>query len=185
MTNWLDIVIIVLIFYSAVTGWRRGLVRQFFDLTAVFASYFVAVRYGGEFIAWFGQYVPLTRWLPAWFATPLPGGFVLGEVIVRLLGFTVLFFATRLLFRLVAGLLHGIFSLPVLGTVNGLTGMILGLVKGLLLALILVAVLSLVSTPFWQQTLEESVTATSINYWWPIVYQQMTDYLLRDLLNTV
>ena len=156
-----------------------------FDVAAVFVSYFVALRYGGEFIVWFGQYVPLTRWLPAWFITPLPGGFVLGEVIVRLLGFTVLFFAARVLFRLVAGLLHGFFSLPVLGTVNGLTGMMLGLVKGFLLAFILVAVLSLLSTPFWQQTLEDSIAATSINYWWPVIYQQMTDYLIKDLLNTV
>ncbi len=104
---------------------------------------------------------------------------------MRLLGFSIIYFAARLFFGVLSSLLHGIFSLPVLGTVNCFAGMILGTAKGLLLTLIMIAALSFVSVPLLQQAMEESVAATYFNYWWPVVYQQMTDYLLRDLFNAV
>jgi uncharacterized membrane protein required for colicin V production len=181
MINWLDILLLVLIFYSAGSGWRRGLIRQLFDIAGIFAAYFVALRHGAAFMEWLGNYVPINQWLPAWFSTPLPGGFILGDVLVRLLGFIVLFGIVRALVQVFAAIFHGIFSLPLLGTVNGLGGLVLGGLKGLLLAVILVAVLSLVGTAYWRVTLEESVVAESILYWLPIAYEQMLEILLSDL----
>ncbi|MBS4023554.1 MAG: CvpA family protein [Dethiobacter sp.] len=182
MINWLDIVLLVLIFYSAVSGWRRGLVRQLFDIAGIFIAYFVALRYSVAFMDWLSQYLPFQNWLPAWFTTQLPIGFILGDVLVRLLGFVLLFFIVRALIKVFSEIVHGIFSLPLLGTVNGLGGLAVGSLKGILLAIILVAVLKLVGTAFWRTALENSVVATSILDWLlPAVYEQMQNILLTDL----
>ncbi|MBS4008919.1 MAG: CvpA family protein [Clostridium sp.] len=180
MNNWLDIVIIVILLFSAIMGWRRGLVRQFFDVAAVLAAYFVALRYGSQFIILLDSYLPFFRFLPAWINNPTPFGFVLGDLLLRLLGFALLFFLVRLFFRLLAGMAHSFFSLPVLGTVNALGGLGLGLLKGILFALILVAVVNLIGTPFWEKALQNSLAASHIIDAWPVVYQQMLHFLMRE-----
>ena len=181
MINWLDIALIFILILSATIGWSRGLIRQSFDLLAIFASYFVALRYGNDFVTWLSNYLPLVGWLPAWLSQPTLLGFAVGDILARLIGFFLLFFAVRLLFKLVGGLLHGIFSLPVLGTVNGLGGLLFGFLKGFLLVLIFVGAANLISTPYWQRTLTESSVASSILKIVPVVYRQMMEFLLKDL----
>ncbi|MBS3901062.1 MAG: CvpA family protein [Dethiobacter sp.] len=180
MSNWLDILIIFILLFSAIMGWRRGLVRQFFDVAAVFASYLVALRYGSQFVLLLDSYLPFFRLLPAWVNNPTPFGLVLGDILLRLFGFALLFFLVRMFFRLLAGMAHSFFSLPVLGTVNALGGLGLGLLKGMLFALILVAVANLIATPFWEKALENSVAASHIMDIWPVVYQQMLHFLMRE-----
>lgn len=185
MINWLDILFIAILFFSAAMGWRRGLVRQVFDLAAVVAAYVAALRFGSDFVLWLDQYLPLTRWFPTWFDAPVPPGFAVGSVVIRLLGFFLLFVFVRLLCKVAGTLMHGIFSLPVLGTVNCLGGLALGAVKGLLLGLILLGAVMLLSTAFWQQTLAESVVAQTFVPLWPVIYEQMRNFLLQDLLAAV
>ncbi|MBS3948121.1 MAG: CvpA family protein [Dethiobacter sp.] len=185
MISWLDVGLAVLVFYSAAAGWGRGLVRQFFDVAGVLAAYFVALNHSDFLLAWLGRYLPLTDWLPSWLDTPLPGGLVLGDVIASIISFVLLFLAVRLFFKALAGVLHGFFSLPLLGTFNGFGGLVLGSVKGIFLALVVVAILSLFPTPFWQRALEQSMAATSILYWLPIVYEQLAEVLLKVPVPTV
>jgi uncharacterized membrane protein required for colicin V production len=185
MINWLDTVLAVLVFYSAAAGWRRGLIRQLFDVAGVIAAYFIALSYSDSLLPWVERYIPLSRWLPSWFTAPLPGGLVLGEVLASLAAFVLLFFAVRLLLSALAGILHSFFSLPLLGTANGLGGLLLGGLKGLLLALVAVGILSLLATPFWRRTLEESVAATAMLQWLPYVYEQLTEVLLQGKIPAV
>ncbi len=185
MINWLDVLLLAIVFYSAVAGFRRGLVRQFFDVAGILVSYYVALRYSRAFVTWLSLFVPIDRWLPEWFGTTLPGGFVLGDVLVWIAGFMLLFFAARMLAMALGSVLHGIFSLPLLGTVNCLGGLTLGLLKGILLTVMLVAVLKLLGTPFWLKTLEESVVAGMVTDILPLVYNQMLDFLLKDLAGAV
>lgn len=181
MISWLDIVLIFILILSAASGWNRGLMRQLFDFFASFASYIVALRYGNAFVTWLSNYLPRVPWLPTWLSQPTPLGFAVGEIIARLLGFFLLFFAVRLLFKILGGLLHEVFSLPVLGTVNGMGGLLFGFLKGLLLILILIAAANLISTPYWQRTLRESIMASAILEILPVVSKQMRDFLLKDL----
>ena len=185
MMNWFDLLLSVLVMYNTAGGWRYGLIRQLFDIVGIFIAYFIALNYGNTFTAWFTQYIPFERILPKWFSTPSPGGFSLDGVLVRLLGFIILFLIVRALVRVAAKMLHGVFSLPLLATVNGLGGMILGLIKGVFLAVIIVTVASLLSGQFWQQAIDGSILASSLLSWLPIVYNQMLDILLSGLMPTV
>ncbi|MBT9168658.1 MAG: hypothetical protein DDT19_02006 [Syntrophomonadaceae bacterium] len=180
MNNWLDILIIIILLFTAIMGWRRGLVRQFFDVAAVFASYLVALLYGRQFILLLDNYLSFFRWLPAWVNNPTPFGFILGDILLRLLGFALLFFLVRMFFRLLAGMAHSFFSLPILGTVNALGGLGLGFLKGMLFVLIIVAVANLIGTPFLDNALQNSLAASHIMDFWPVVYQQMLHFLMRE-----
>lgn len=182
MINWLDTLLLALVFFGAVMGWRRGMARQVFELAAMIGSYVVALRYGNDAILWVSRYVPLASWLPRWFTRPTPFGFTAGDIITRLLGFLLLFAVVRLFFFLAAEVAHGVFSLPLLGTVNGLGGLLFGTLKSLLLVLILVAIFKLLPAPFWQQSLENSAVAQAVLYYAPIVYSQMVAFLLKDLI---
>jgi uncharacterized membrane protein required for colicin V production len=179
MMNWLDIALLSLLGLTAAIGWRRGLVLQLFDVASVIVAYVVALRFGRDFVFVLDTYIPVFRWLPRLMDNPTPFGFTLGDVVVRLIGFLLLFFLVRLLFRVVGGMMHSIFSLPVLGTVNALGGMVFGLLKGLLLGLILVAVGQLLETSFWASSLQESSLATFIMEIWPVIYEQMVLFLIN------
>lgn len=182
MINWLDFVLLAMLFYSVVGGWRRGLIRQLFDIIGILAAYYFALNYSLVFMTWLDQYIPLTRWLPDWFGITLPGGLVLGDVLVRLVGFVLLFMIVRFVVRAAATVLHGIFSLPLLGTINAIGGFALGAVKGVLLVMIMVGLLSLITTPFWMNTLRQSVVAQLVMEWLPVVYEHLRETLLIDLL---
>ncbi|MCR3921301.1 MAG: CvpA family protein, partial [Firmicutes bacterium] len=136
--NWLDILLFAIVIFFALVGWQRGLVRQIFDVVGVVASYFVAIRYGNDFILWFTRYAPLTEWFPQLFNNPTPLGFDLGDVIIRLIGFALLFGIVSLLFRITGNIAHSVFSLPVLDIVNGFGGLLLGAIKGILLGFIMI-----------------------------------------------
>ncbi|EEG76443.1 CvpA family protein [Dethiobacter alkaliphilus] len=181
--NWLDVLLILLFIFSISMGWRRGLIRQLFDVAAVIAAYAVALFFGREFVLWLNNFIPLAEWFPAWFSETSPLGFAVGEILLRLLGFFILFFAVRLVFRVVGGLLHSIFCLPVLGTINGAGGMLMGMLKGLLLILIIVAAGQLISTPFWQQTMQQSLVASVLLDILPVVYDQMVRFLLGNQIS--
>lgn len=182
MINWLDFVLLAILFYSVAGGWRRGLIRQLFDIIGILAAYYFALNYSFIFMAWLERYIPLTRWLPDWFGITLPGGLVLGDVLVRLVGFVLLFIMVRVVVQAAAAVLHGIFSLPLLGTINAMGGLVLGAVKGALLVIILVGLLSLVATPFWINALRQSVVAQLVQEWLPVAYEQLRETLLNDLL---
>lgn len=181
MMNWFDYLLIAIVIYFALVGWHRGLIRQVFAVAGVIASYLVALRYGNEFILWFNKYLPLTEWFPQWFDSETFLGFSLGEIIVRILGFAILFALVTWLFAVTGSIVHGIFSLPVLGSFNGIGGMILGMIKGILLVLIIVGLARLIGTPPLVQMLEESKVAAKAAAILPVIYEQMVSLILADL----
>jgi uncharacterized membrane protein required for colicin V production len=179
MINWLDIVILFLLAYSAVMGWKQGLVRQLVDVAGVIVAYFAALRYSRDFMLLIDGFIPFFRWMPDFLDQPTMFGVTLGDIVLRLIGFFLLYFLVRLLFTMAGGMLHSLFSLPVLSTLNRLSGTVLGITKGLLFGLILVAVGSLLNTPFWDKSMQGSVIATYVMEIWPVVYEQMTHFLLN------
>src|SRR5690554_4848001 len=181
MMNWLDIAIVAVVVFSALIGAQRGFVRQVFDVVGLIASYLVAIRYGNEFVVQISKVIPLTEWFPQWFQQMTLPGFSLGDVILRLLGFLILFGLVRWLFSFAGNIVHGIFSLPLLNWVNGTCGLLLGLLQGVLFSLILVALAKLIGLPFLVKALEESTLAVAISAALPVIYEQMKTLLFADL----
>ncbi|HZK25783.1 MAG TPA: CvpA family protein [Oscillospiraceae bacterium] len=182
MMNWFDFLLVAIVVFFAIVGWQKGLVRQLFDLLGVIASYFVALRYSNQFVYWLNQYLPLTLWFNQLFPTPTAWGIDLGAVLIRLVGFALLFGAVSLVFRTTGAAVHSIFSLPILDLVNGLGGLLLGAIRGVFLALILIGAANLIGTPFLARAVTESAIATTVLAVLPVVYEQMLRLLFTDFV---
>ena len=182
MMNWFDFLLLGIVLFFAVVGWQRGLIRQVFDVVGAVASYLIALRCSNQFLSWLNHFFPLTRWFNQLFPAATNWGAALGGVLIRLLSFLLLFAAVSLLFRMVGSAAHSVFTLPVLGFVNGLGGLLLGAVRGPILALILIGVTNLLGTPFIAQAVAESVIATTVLTVLPVIYEQMLMLLFTDFV---
>ncbi|NLP36631.1 MAG: CvpA family protein [Firmicutes bacterium] len=176
--NWLDALLVAVVVFFALAGAQKGFVRQLFGVIGTIASYLVAIYYGKEFILQISRFVPLTKWFPQWFEQTTLLGFSLGDVLLRLLGFFLLFSLIRLLFSVTGDTVHALFNLPLLGLVNSIGGMLFGAVQGILIVLILVAAARLTHIPFLIEALGESMIAPRIFAVLPVVYEQMKTLLL-------
>lgn len=182
MMNWLDLLLLAVVVFFAFAGWQKGLVRQLFDVAGVIASYLVALRYGNEFILWLDSFLPLGLWFNQLLPQMTAQGINLADVIVRIIGFALLFGAVTFIFRFAGNIAHHIFSLPILGLLNGLAGMVLGGIKGILLGIIIVGLMTLVGTPFFVQALSDSSLAATLLSVLSVLYEQMISYILTDLV---
>lgn len=180
--NWFDYLLFAVVVFFAFVGWQKGLVRQIFDVAGVLASYFVALRFSNQFVGWLNQSLPLTLWFNQIFPATTNWGLDLGDVVVRMLGFALLFGAVSLLFRATGAAAHSVFSLPVLDIVNGLGGMLLGAIRGFFLGIILIAVANLIGTPALSQAVSESVIATTVLTVLPVIYEHMLLLLFTDVV---
>lgn len=175
--NWLDLLLALLFFYCLFSGWRRGLIRQVFAVAGIIASYLAAIRFSSDFADWLEKILPLSKWLPQQFNSPVLPALSLGDIILYLLCFAIIFGLVSRLFEFAGAAAHEFFSLPVLGWVNGAGGMLLGAIKGAAIILIIVAAARLTGIPFLTAALKDSVLAEAIFLWLPVVYEQMIEVL--------
>lgn len=72
--------------------------------------------------------------------------YTVGKVIISILSFFIIFFAIRLIFAIIIGIVKAIRDIPILKQLDSLAGAGLGLVRGLLLLYVVFSVLPLVLT---------------------------------------
>lgn len=72
--------------------------------------------------------------------------YTVGKVIISILSFFIIFFAVRLIFAIIIGIVKAIRDIPILKQLDSLAGAGLGLVRGLLLLYVVFSVLPLVLT---------------------------------------
>lgn len=117
--NLIDILVVVLLAWFAVSGIVRGLVGQLFSLGGLVAGHFTGARYY------------------AYAQGKLGLSFQHSEVV----GYAVVFLAVYLAVRLIGGLIEGRVRESKLSGTDRLAGMAAGLVKGALLSILLVFLL--------------------------------------------
>ncbi|HHX75735.1 MAG TPA: CvpA family protein [Firmicutes bacterium] len=178
--NWFDILLLALVIVNALVGRQKGLVLQLFSLAGTIVSYLVAVRYSTEFIARLNRLVPVADWFPEMFSSPALPGFSLGDIILRLLGFFLLFAVVNFLFGAAGRMVDAIFHLPVLDWLNSLGGLLAGAAKGFLLALLCVGLAGLIGTPFFDRALQDSLLAAPLLDFFALLYERMLALLLAE-----
>jgi len=119
--NWLDIVILAIIFVSGFLGFTKGLVRSFFSLLGLTLGVKLASMYYFEV----GQMLT----------------FIPNETGMKAAGFIIILFAVMLVAWIAGGLLRKIISLFGLKLVDHLGGAVLGLALGILSNTIILALL--------------------------------------------
>lgn len=135
--NWFDIVLVVIILWSAMTGLRAGLARVVVGLAATIVG----------FIAGFWFYRIPAATLLAWVKTPF---------IADVFGFLIIFLGVVLVGALIAALLSRLFRWIGLSWFNHLLGGVAGFLRGALIVAALVDVLVAYSPSPTPQYLENS-----------------------------
>ena len=110
--NWVDPILLVILFLFGIRGYFKGLFRETFSLGGLIIGFIVAVRY---------DQVVAIRAESYWNAPPL---------LLKGAAFVAIFFVVYFIFALVGWVLHRSEKLLFLQTVNRLGGVAVGLGKG-------------------------------------------------------
>lgn len=130
-----DIIFIVVLAASAVSGFRRGFVRSLIGFVGGIVALFAAIYYAASFRRW--MLALLGNTAPQWMRDP-----VWSEIIAVL----VLFAIFDALIHALGNVLNCVCRLPVLRQLNWVAGGAFGLCKGFVIVLLLCALLQ-VSLP--------------------------------------
>ena len=148
--NWVDLIILAIFFFSIISGFAKGFVREIVSLLSLIAAFVVATTFSRGLsnaimnapsvqglIAQLSNAIGMNTALPLSY-------FALG------ISFAILFSCTTLVGSLVGYFLNAAFQVGVLGLGNRLFGGVFGLFRGYLFNLVLIFVVQL--TPLTQQS---------------------------------
>lgn len=125
-----DVIFIIVLAVSAISGFHRGFVRSLIDFVGGIIALFAAIHYAENFRSWI-----LTFWgntAPQWMRDRIWSGII---------AVLVLFIIFNVLIHALGNVLNCVCHLPVLRQLNWLAGGIFGLCKGVVVVLLLCALL--------------------------------------------
>ncbi len=111
---WLDIVIVLFLAISLISGFRTGFVRGVFSLAGLVAGLWLASRY----------YVALAARLT----------FIANERSAQIAAFAIIFFAVLIIAAIIGNVFHAILQGVMLGWLNSLAGAVFSVVTGIIFA---------------------------------------------------
>ncbi|ACV65021.1 Colicin V production protein [Desulfofarcimen acetoxidans DSM 771] len=156
--NWLDIIFIIIIIYSAMIGFFTGLIKSLTKLISIIGGLFAAYKYYGELVAyinsvWHCEKI-ITSWITNWLKSkyvPFYKGDIpaiselsgmLAVHILELTCFLFVFLAAYMIIKILGSFLSGITSLVFLKPVDRLMGSLVGIIKGTAVVLIFILVMT-------------------------------------------
>ena len=110
--NWIDLILLVVLFLFGLRGYFKGLFRETFSLAGLVIGFMVAVRYDEAVAAWVGFYLNVS------------------SIILKGAAFVVIFFVVYFIFAVAGWGLHRAAKVLFLQTINRLGGIAVGLGKG-------------------------------------------------------
>lgn len=169
----LDIAIIILLIIGFFVGLKRGFILQLLHIAGFIIAYAAAKLY----------YLQLAPKLTLWIPYPnfgnnatlklLTGSSNMETAFYRAIAFVIIFFAVRILLRIVGSMLDFIARLPILRQLNVLAGGILGFCEVYLTLFILLYIAALIPMGVFQNTLDQSYLAKAMVQNTPFLSQQI------------
>ncbi|QQK80993.1 CvpA family protein [Salicibibacter cibi] len=171
----LSLFILLILFAKFFVGLRRGLVLQFFHLVSFFGSMIVAFVFFSPFADYLRLWLPYPQFLDGSNGGMMIPAFSLESVYYNGIAFAILFFATRILLRMIASLLDFVRYLPIVRTLNNFLGGVLGFIEGYLVVFVLLLVAALIPVESVQDTIVGSTVARLIIEQTPFLSQWLPD----------
>lgn len=139
--NWLDIVIIIFLAITTITGLSKGLIKTIIPLVGVIVAVVLAGRLYGS----------VGDWLSTWLHSTSQANIV---------GFAIIFVAVIIVSLIIASLLNKFLSLLLLGWIDKLGGAILGLLIGGFVIGAILTIITRYNFPGMQGTIHNSSLAS-------------------------
>ncbi len=119
--NALDIIILLCFIPAIITGLKKGLVTQIFEIVSVIAGAWLSYRFSGLLCKYLAPYIETS------------------EPILHIIAFVIIMIVAVLFFRLIGKGVETIVKLVLLGWLNKLLGVVFAILKvGLILGLIII-----------------------------------------------
>jgi len=183
--NWLDVLFLALIVLHLVSGYRQGLARQLIGLVGLLVAIAVAVYGSSRLGAIIAGYIEPAHLMPLQEVSNLLGFNITVDWVVnlaaRVIAFLVLLVLARILLGLLAGTFTAITRIPVVGTVNRLSGSLLGLARALILILLLVGLFSLLPVSFVAEAMAGSTSICIVERYLPSLVDSLKSLLISYL----
>lgn len=153
--NWLDLVIISIIVFTAVRSLNRGLIREVAEVVGMVAAIFLAYQYYEEV------------------GHNLAVSFHVSPTIANITAFAVILIGTLIVAGLVGWVLSKALRFTPIQLADRLGGMGFGCIKGFLMVCILVGVLSALPFSFTYTSVEQSYLARKVAVMLPQLYTEL------------
>lgn len=135
--NYLDIIILVVLLFFALRGYHSGLVKQLINLLGFVIAIFAAYLFYDKLAPVLSQWIPFPEFnngtLELFSQT-----FDIEIMFYNALAFVIIFIAVKLILWVLGITLNMFAKLPIISTLNKLSGLVIGLAQGLLIILLLV-----------------------------------------------
>jgi membrane protein required for colicin V production len=153
--SWVDYIFLAIFFFSILSGFARGFVREVIGLGALIAAFVLAALFAQPLAEYFTSSAPVQGVVNQ--ASSAIGVSAAKPVTYMAIGvsFSVVFAATLLVGALFGYLMNAIFQTGILGLGNRLLGGLFGLGRGFLLNLVLIFIVQLPpigAQAMWQQS---------------------------------
>lgn len=183
--NWFDIVILLIVVFSAVRGGMLGMIRSLVGLFSLIVAFFSAniyydnfadiiagktniqssleVFFSKDFFSKFSipsielpqltkNFSEVSEYLDRLFvksdfiADSLSASFgeFMSQILVNIISWVIIFVVVYIIIRVLGIILEEVFKLPLLKSINSITGFLFGIVKGTLFVLLLVLTLQFI-----------------------------------------
>ena len=165
--NWVDFIILGIMFFSALAGLGRGFVREIVSLITLFASFIIATMFCNTLALKFTQSASVQDTVNQ--ASSAMGVNASEPVSYMAIGisFILLFVGTYLIGTFIGIFLNMVFQYGILGLGNRLFGAVFGLARGVILNIIFIFLVQL--TPFkanaaWQNSQMVDMFEPAVNW---------------------
>ncbi|HAP32737.1 MAG TPA: hypothetical protein DCQ14_06775 [Firmicutes bacterium] len=156
--NWLDYVLLFILVFSLCNGYRLGLIKQVVGLASFFIAFYLSLRWHGLLRSYLDRYLKLDE-VFAVLDAENPASLWLMDVFLNIICFLILMLLISLILSIITKRLSILNHIPIIGSLNALSGAVIGLIKGLLVISLVVSLISLLQTEFWQDTMQASAVA--------------------------
>lgn len=114
--NWLDILILAFIVYYMFKGYSNGFAFTIYSLVNIFIKWYLT----------FALYPFIYQILKSLFEGKLPQGVVKGDIIYIIISFVISYLIITFVINIIFGFINDIMKLPILKSINKLTGFVAG-----------------------------------------------------------
>lgn len=153
--NFLDIIIAIPIVLLAISGYRKGLIKEVASLAALILGLYFAIYFSDVVAKYLIEY------------------FDIGERYVFIVAFILTFIGVVVLVSLLGKALDKIASLAALGIINKLLGLFFGFLKGVILMSVLIMLFDMIdskSNILKQETRDESILYDPVSKVAPLIW---------------
>ena len=178
--NWLDYVLVFIFLSNLYRGFRYGFLRQAWVLCSLLVAFYTALAWNDAAKAFLQKYLRLEGFIAA--LAPNGGAVTwLNAIILNIIAFLLVFMLLNYLLALLGRRLKFLNKLPLIGPLNILSGGILGAIRGLVIVFLIAALLSLLETDFWIRTVGASAVVSLSNYYLPLLFGIIYDFVTGRL----